>query len=283
VYLLLVLVILGAILWAVPLVVEQLQRLVSSLPEIAANVDATMDNLRAQVGLPPEDVPESGQPNLTVVLSGLLNTAVANLAGLVAGAASIVTNMILVLVFALYLNLGGPILGARLVRMLPRGWRDEARLFNRELNRAFGGFLRGQVIYAALSGVIALVVMLVFQTPFAGLAAIATFLLSLIPLLGSFLGIIPPMLAGFLVSTQTGILILVILGGIQLVLTNAIMPKIFGSSIQLEPILVFVAIVVGIRLAGIWGAVFAIPLTALGIAMAQHARRRRAILAASRT
>jgi predicted PurR-regulated permease PerM len=142
-----------------------------------------------------------------------------------------------------------------------------------ELDRAFGGFLRGQVMYAGISAAVALVALLVVGAPVAIAASIGTFLLSLIPLLGSFLGLIPPVVAGMTMSVQTGILLFVVLGAVQLFLTNAVMPKIFGTAIRLEPIVVFIAIVVGIRLAGIWGAVFAIPIAALVVAMAQYRRK----------
>jgi predicted PurR-regulated permease PerM len=271
---------LALVLLVAPLVLQQLQRLIASLPSIMAALDGTVDQVRVELGLPPTPVPTSASGTVTAALTQVLSGLVQNLSGVASGAAAAITNLILILVFALYLNLGGPVLGARVLRLLPQRYRPEARVFMRELDRAFGGFLRGQTIYAALSAALALGAVLLAGAPFPGVVAIGSFLLTLIPLLGSFLGLIPPVLSGMLVSVQTGLVILVVLGGIQLVLTNAVMPKIFGSSIRLEPIVVFIAIVVGIRLAGIWGAIFGIPIAALAIAMAQYTRQRQARLPA---
>lgn len=260
--------------WAAPILIQQLRSLAASLPTLYANAEAAIAALQTALGLEPSAT-ASGTPTVIMELSRFTNQLLVNVSNIVQSLASAFTSFILVVVFAVYLNLGGPELGGRLLRLLPRKYRRTGHLFMRELNRAFGGFLRGQVTYAAISGAIALVALLLVQAPFAAAAALGAFVLSLIPLLGSFLGIIPPVLAGFLVSVQVGVLLLVVLGGIQLVLTNAVMPKIFGASISLEPILVFIAIVVGIRLAGIWGAIFAIPLAALAVSMAQHVRRYR--------
>jgi predicted PurR-regulated permease PerM len=275
VYVGLVLLTIALFTWAAPILIQQLRSLADSLPTLYARAEAAIATLQVALGLPPS--PPSAMNESTVIqeLSRFTNQLLVRLSEVVQSLASTFTSFILVVVFAVYLNLGGPELGGRLLRLLPKKHRTVAHLFMRELNRAFGGFLRGQVTYAAMSGAIALVALLVVQAPFVGAAALGAFVLSLIPLLGSFLGLIPPVLAGFLVSVKVGLLLLVVLGGIQLVLTNAVMPKIFGASIHLEPILVFIAIVVGIRLAGIWGAIFAIPLAALAVSMAQHLRHHR--------
>jgi predicted PurR-regulated permease PerM len=260
---------------AVPPLVDQLQALVAELPEIAAQVDQAVAALVASLGLPvPTGGIPSAQTTLTVEIGRLIQQLISNLSGLVAGAAALITNLILILVFALYLNLGGPVLGARVIRLLPRRWWPTARVFMRELDRAVGGFLVGQTAYAAISAAIVAVAMLLFQVPLVGAATLLTFVLSLIPLFGSFLGIIPPVMAGLLVSVQVAVLLLVLLGGIQLVLTNAVMPRVFGASIRLEPIVVFLAIIFGIRIAGFWGAIFAIPVTSLAIGMLQYFRDR---------
>ncbi len=177
--------------------------------------------------------------------------------------------------FALYLNLGGSDLLRRVIALVPRRWQDEAWVFTGDVSDAFGGFLRGQAIYAAISGALVAVAMLALGVPYALAAAMLAFVLSLIPLFGSFLALIPPVLIGLTVSTQTALLLLVVLGGIQLVLTNAVMPRLFAGSIRMEPVVVFVAIVLGIGVAGLWGAIFAIPLTALAIATIQYATGRR--------
>jgi predicted PurR-regulated permease PerM len=260
----------------VPRVVDDLSRIVQSLPDLVNRLQAAVLALAQELGLKvaPATIQQGAQATLSQLAAAVAG-AVAGLTALIVSVSTMLTNAILVLVFGLYLNLGGGDLLRRVIELLPRRWHDEAWVFSGDVNHSFGGFLRGQVIYAALSAAIVAVAMVLFQVPAVVGVTLLTFLLSLIPLFGSFLGLIPPVLAALTVSTQTAVLMLVILGGIQLVLTNAVMPKIFAGSIRMEPIVVFVAIVVGIGVAGLWGAIFAIPLTALAIATIQYATGRR--------
>ena len=260
----------------VPRLVDDLGQMVQSIPEVVNRAQAAALELVQKAGfqVAPATVQQGAQATLSQ-LAATVAGVVAGLATLIVGVSAMVTNAILVLVFALYLNLGGGDLLRRVIELLPKRWHDEAWVFTDDVNSSFGGFLRGQVLYAAISGAIVAVAMILFRVPAVVGVSLLTFLLSLIPLFGAFLGLIPPVLAGLTVSTQTAVLMLVILGGIQLVLTNAIMPKLFGGTIRMEPIVVFVAIVVGIGVAGLWGAIFAIPLTALAIATIQYVTGRR--------
>jgi predicted PurR-regulated permease PerM len=276
VYLAVVVIVVGAVIIVVPILIQQLATVLATMPTTWANLSANIAALQASLGIKiPSEMQNTAGTGLSLNFSRLISSSINGLSALVAGTASFFTNAILVLVFALYLNLGGAELTNRVLGIAPTRFDEEARVFADTVNRVFGGFLRGQVTYAAISAVIVAIVMIILHVPLVGLASLSTFLLSLIPLLGSFLGILPPVLAALTVSGKTALLMLVILGGVQLVLTNAIMPKIFGSSIHLEPVVVFIAIVVGINIAGIWGAIFAIPLAALIISMVQFFRDRR--------
>ena len=68
-------------------------------------------------------------------------------------------NFILVVLISLYIALDGDRLGNSLIQALPEAWRDEATLLGESIGRSFGGFLRGQVIFALVYGVLNAVIM----------------------------------------------------------------------------------------------------------------------------
>jgi predicted PurR-regulated permease PerM len=59
---------------------------------------------------------------------------------------------------------------------------------------------------------------------------------------------------------------------LQLALINVVSPRIMSRSVGMHPLLVFVAVLVGAKLAGLWGAVFGVPIAAVLVAMTSFYR-----------
>lgn len=261
VYLLLVLGIVGFATALVPVLLPQLQQVIaaassrgSGIADVTASLQSLADDTGAQV-----DVHVIFLQQVVPFLRGIAG----NLTALVSGMIGFLANLIVVIVVGLYLNLGGPKLAAKAVGIVPARYRDDALLLMRDVPQVFVGFLKGQSLYAALSAAAAALVLAVAGAPWLLLAAVAVFLLSMIPLLGAFLGLIPPVLAALAISPQAAAIVLVVLGAFQLVLTNAVMPRLFSGPLAMEPILVLLSILIGIQVAGTWGGVLGIPVMAM--------------------
>jgi predicted PurR-regulated permease PerM len=84
-------------------------------------------------------------------------------------------------------------------------------------------------------------------------------LFMLIPLIGPFLALIPPLLAALLQNPDSALWIFLILFVYQFAIVNVLMPRVLSHALGLHPLLVFGAILISIRLAGFWGAFFGIP------------------------
>ena len=261
VYVALVMVIGGVVLALVPMILPQLQQVVATVSRDGggfADLTNTLQGLADSAGA---DV--NVRAVIAQELLPVLRSIAGNLTGLASGIVGFFTNLIIVIVVGLYLNLGGAELAAKSLAMVPARYRGDARLLMRDVPQVFVGFIKGQSLYAFISAVGVAIVLMILGAPWLLLAAVAAFVLCLIPLLGSFLGLIPPALAALAVSPQTALLVLVVLGGFQLVLTNAVMPRLFSGPLAMEPILVLLSILIGIQLAGAWGGVLGIPVAAI--------------------
>jgi predicted PurR-regulated permease PerM len=170
----------------------------------------------------------------------------------------------------------GRSLTAQLYHLLPDRFTDEVRLSLSTIDHTFGGFMRGTLLQAFIYGVAVTVLMLVFDLQFAVVVGVACGVLMLVPIVGGVIGLALPLLTGLLQSSPYTLLIVVLLFAFQLILFNLIMPRILSQSLRMPTLLVFVALIVGGQLLGIWGLLFAVPavgaLYSIGVALLHRAK-----------
>lgn len=208
-------------------------------------------------------------PSVTTTLA---TSAVATSTSLLSAAASLLFDTLLVLILSFYMMLDGDRLAEEWIGKLPPAWIADVRLFQAHVDTIFGGFLRAQLIIAGVYGLLTYIVLLILGQPnglvFAFLAAVAM----LIPFIGPFLAIVPPLLVVLLQSPPDSlvvnlVIVLVALGVAQQITMQIIAPRVMSAHVGLPPLLLFGALLVGAQEGGIWGAIFAGPIAAVVVAM----------------
>jgi len=111
--------------------------------------------------------------------------------------------------------------------------------------------------------VLTYVVLLLSGVPFAGLIALFVGLVDLIPLVGATIGGIVAVLAGFIHSVPAGIAVVVFFVVYQQLENHLLQPLVFARTVKVNPLTVIVAILIGVELAGILGALLAIPVASI--------------------
>jgi len=172
-------------------------------------------------------------------------------------------SLFLIIVLSLYMLMDSGRILSRLRGAVPRRYRDEAELFERSIARAFGGFLRAQLILAAIQALLVAVVGTVFEIPYLFLWGTISALAMLIPFFGPPLALIPPILGAVLFASGSAIPVTIILFVVQTVLVNWLQPRLMRGALGLHPILVLVGLLLGAQVAGVWGALFGIPVIAV--------------------
>ena len=99
--------------------------------------------------------------------------------------------------------------------------------------------------------------------PFAGLIALFVGIADLIPLVGATLGGAVAVIAGFIHSVPAGIAVLVFFVLYQQLENHLLQPLIFARTVKLNPLTVIIAILIGVELMGILGALLAIPVASM--------------------
>jgi predicted PurR-regulated permease PerM len=239
-----------------PIALEQAQQLVTRLPE-------WIDSGRQKIILLNERLETSGAPfNLDVIVGQVtdrlksqlqsitrevLNVAVVTVTSLL--------DLLLTLVLAFYLLQHGDELWHSLIEWLPTNVRQP---FSQTLRLSFQNFFLGQLIMATCMGVILTLVFVLLRVPFGLLFGLTIGTMALVPFGGS-VGIT---LVTSLIALRDIGLGLKVLGAslvVQQILENLVAPRILGSVTGLNPVWVFISILTGARIGGLFGVIVAVP------------------------
>ena len=129
--------------------------------------------------------------------------------------------------------------------------------------RKIGLWMQGQVLSSLIGGIFAYLILLIWGIPYAFLLAVITAMLMLIPIFGSILSAIPPVILAF---STGGFSLAVIIAAFYLVInqfeSHIVHPLVVNKVVGIPPLLVILALIVGGELAGFLGVLLAIPLAA---------------------
>ncbi len=181
-------------------------------------------------------------------------------------AATVLGYVVLTPVLTFYLLRDYDGILARLRGLLPRGREAEVVEFAREYDVLLSRYLRGQLTVALIIGVLTGTLLFVLQFPYAFLLGALAGVMGLIPFLGLVLSIIPAVIIALLSSNVLVSLLTVafVYGGVQLLDSGVISPRIVGDSVGLHPVWIVLALSVGGFFFGFVGLLISVPV-AVGV------------------
>jgi predicted PurR-regulated permease PerM len=130
------------------------------------------------------------------------------------------------------------------------------------IDRSFGGFIRGQFGLAFLYGLVVGALAVLLGIPFVPFIAVTTTLLQTIPFFGQLVSWIPLVFVTFVFAPHQMVPVVIVMGVGWLLIQNVISPRVMGSAVGLNPLVVLFAVFVGSAIAGPLGAVFGVPIFA---------------------
>jgi predicted PurR-regulated permease PerM len=198
---------------------------------------------------------QSHQAAIRKFAGGLTSPAVGVLAGIASGVAGTVT----VFVLAYLMALEGPKVVDGFVALFAPATGQRIRRVGGDCAKSVTGYISGNLLISLICGALTFVVLLIMGVPFAGLVALFVGIADLVPLVGATIGGIVAVVAGFIHSVPAGIVVLVFFVLYQQLENHFLQPVIFSRTVQLNPLTVIVAILIAVELAGILGALLAIP------------------------
>jgi predicted PurR-regulated permease PerM len=159
---------------------------------------------------------------------------------------------------------------ALLLLLSPMQYRTRVHTIWNDVEFRLGAYVRGQVVLMTIVGVASWVGLVALGVPFAPALALIAGITEAIPLVGPLIGAVPAVLVAFTVSPWVGVAVVVLYAVIQFLENHVLVPRIMSSNVGVNPLVVIIAIVAGATLNGIVGAVLAIPIAGALQVILQH-------------
>ncbi len=138
--------------------------------------------------------------------------------------------------------------------------------------------MTGNLLISVIAGVSSTIVLLILDVPYAVALGLLVAILDLIPLAGATLAAIILTSVAFLTSVPAGIIVLVFMIVYQQIENHVLQPLVYSRTVQLSPLAILVSVLIGAKIAGILGALAAIPVAGtiqvLLLAWLSHRRER---------
>lgn len=175
------------------------------------------------------------------------------------GTVTTVAGAVTIFVLSYLMVLQGPRIIDSSLRLVEEPKAVRLRRVGAACARTVTGYLTGNLLISVICGVLTYLVFLVSGVPFAALIALFVAIADLIPLVGATLGAVVGAIAAFVHSVPAGIGAVAFFVVYQQVENHLLQPVIMGRTVRLSPLTVLLAILFAVELAGILGALLAIP------------------------
>jgi predicted PurR-regulated permease PerM len=192
-------------------------------------------------------VSQLGAPTLA-----LLRTAVTGVAG-----------VLTIFVLSYLMVLQGQKVIDGFIALFPERRAERIRRVSHDCAKTVTGYISGNLLISLICGTLTYAILAILGVPFAGLIALFVGLADLIPMIGATLGAVVGVVSAFTQSITAGIIVIVFFVVYQQLENHLLQPLIFSRTVKLNPLTVLLAILVGVELTGILGALLAIPVAGI--------------------
>ncbi|MDT0261651.1 AI-2E family transporter [Jatrophihabitans lederbergiae] len=208
-------------------------------------------------------------------LSSVLERSASGIFGIVGGLISAVFTAVTLFILTVYFMLAMPRLRDGLDRILAT---DERRAVLDESLSKVGGYVTGQLAICACAGVASYIALELIGVPYPALLAIVITVLDAVPQVGATIGAVLAVLVALTASIPAALIALVYFVLYQQLENYLIAPRVFSRTIALTPLASLLAVLVGAALAGVVGAIVALPMTAAGSTIFRNTSAGRSLL-----
>jgi predicted PurR-regulated permease PerM len=238
----------------VPAMVDQFQSIRDNLPQYAHDLEDLLSNFGINVELEQR----ARDFNWSDLVSGRAAFDYAQ------RIFAILVSSVTIIAITIYLLIDAPRLSRFLFQFVPPEQEDNARGILTSLGRVVGGYVRGQLITSLIIALYTLVVLEILRVPNALAFAVLAGFADIIPLVGAFIAILPPAVAAFQDSAARSLVVIILLTLYQQFEDRYLVPRIYGSTLNLPPLVVLIAVLAGAELLGVAGVLLALPVAAAG-------------------
>jgi predicted PurR-regulated permease PerM len=242
----------------IPPLVAQITNLVNDLPDIVTRVShghGPLGALERRFHLL-ENLPGAVSGGGSGDIGGVAASGI----GVLFGVLKTVASVVIVAFLTFFMLLEGPAWSRRLIALVPEAKQPRVRRVAYGIYRTVGGFVSGNLAASLLAGIALTGVLLATGVAFAVPLGLLVAFLDLLPIFGMIVALLILAAVSFSHSLVAGIVVVGFMFVYHQFEVYLLRPLIYGRTIELSPLAVLVAVVIGTELAGVIGALAAIPI-----------------------
>lgn len=250
-----------------PVISQQFSALWDNREEIAAAVQGYIDqglvlyraNTPADIQAQIDQAVQAAGTRLSGALqAGLVQTITA-----VTGTLAFVASLFIVPIWLFYVLNDQSRFMKTAVALIPERIRADTVNIARIADRILSKYLRGQLLLCVVVGVLAAVGLTALRVPFPAVLGLIAGIFEILPFVGPLLGAAPAVLVAVINEPLLGLWTALLFIVIQQVENTVLVPRISGKAVELHPALIVLVLIIGSEVAGLPGAILAVPVAAI--------------------
>jgi predicted PurR-regulated permease PerM len=182
-----------------------------------------------------------------------------------------VAGIVTIIFLTFFMLLEGPRTISMLLGLLPSEARPRFERVGRDVYRSISGYATGNLAISVVAGTLATIVLFAVGSDYAIALGLVVAVLDLVPLAGATIAAI---IASTVVAIETDwmrtLIVIAFFIAYQQFENQLLQPLVYGRTVELSPLVVLCAVLIGAQLAGIFGALFAIPIAGSLLAVARE-------------
>ncbi|MED4603546.1 AI-2E family transporter [Paenibacillus validus] len=252
----------------IPMLVRQLAELNEHMPDVSFKAQSLVDDLN---GL--QFLPDSVRIGIHQSLAKLEDGISLAIADYINGIGNTINKLFMIFIIpfvAFYILKDFQLIEKTTLAIVPRTHRKEIVSMLTDIDTALGNYIRGQFTVCLIVGLLAYIGYWAIGIPYALLLASVVAVFNIIPYLGPFLGAAPALIVASTISIKMLLLVIVVNTVCQILEGNVISPQVVGRSLNMHPLFIMFALLVGGEVAGVVGLILAVPFFAVIKVILQH-------------
>ena len=176
------------------------------------------------------------------------------------GILNVVVGVVTIIFMTFFMILEGPTWMERIYSLIPEESQPRWRAVGSRIAQTVSGYVTGNLFISLIAGGSSALVLYIADVPYALALGLLVAILDLIPLAGATLAGLVLGIVAFLTSVPAGIIVVTYFVIYQQVENHVLQPLVYGRTVQLSPLAVLIAVLIGAEVAGVLGALGAIPI-----------------------
>lgn len=256
-------------------ILDQFDRFAVNMPEYVSKADATIKNLEHRYnGL---KVPTAVEQSILASMQKITDESTGLLQNAAKGIGLFLNQIVLLFMIpflTFYLMVEKADVKKSAVKMFPKRWQEEMSSVISESSQALRGYIAGQLLLSLIMGVVMTIALGFIGLKAPLLLGLIAGVTKLIPVIGIIIGCVPAALVALSVSIKAALWVVTIFTIIQLLENKIVLPLMMSKYVNVSPLTILCALMVGEQVGGVLGMFVATPVAAVLKVFYTHLRSK---------